>query len=152
MGILRRIANRLPVVGRPESSRPAAGYRPQPRAWEPPPPPPPRDPEEVRSSIERDVQQHPVVLFMKGTRAAPQCGFSAAAAGIFEELGVPFETRDVLADPVLRQGIKDFSDWPTLPQAYVGSEFIGGSDIITELHGSGELKRLVDAAVATAAS
>jgi monothiol glutaredoxin len=94
------------------------------------------------------VTEHAVVLFMKGTRGAPQCGFSAAAVGIFEELGVPFETRDVLADPALRQGIKDFSDWPTLPQVYVGREFVGGSDIIAELHTSGELKQLISAALA----
>ena len=147
MGILRRIKNRLPLVGSPSSSRPAARYEPPRRTWEPPPPPPKRDPEEVLASIEKDVQEHPVLLFMKGTKTAPQCGFSAAAVGIFEQLGVPFETRDVLADPGLRQGIKDFSDWPTLPQAYVGREFVGGSDILAELHGSGELKQMVDAAI-----
>jgi len=105
------------------------------------------DPAEVQASIRKDVDEHPVLLFMKGSRAAPQCGFSASAVGILEDLGVPFETRDVLADPALRQGIKDFSDWPTLPQAYVGGEFIGGSDIIAELHASGELEQIVGAAL-----
>ena len=147
MGILKRIKNRLPIVGgRPEApARPSASYKARPSApAEPPaPPPPPRSADEVRAAIDAEVKEHKIILFMKGTARAPQCGFSAAAAAIFQELGVPFETRDVLAEPELRQGIKEYSDWPTIPQIFVGHEFIGGADIVREMADSGELEKLV---------
>ncbi|MBL8742952.1 MAG: Grx4 family monothiol glutaredoxin [Myxococcales bacterium] len=83
------------------------------------------------------------MLFMKGNKSFPQCGFSATVVGILKELGTPFETANVLADPALRDGIKTFSDWPTIPQLYVNGEFVGGCDIVREMHASGELAKLL---------
>ena len=91
------------------------------------------------------VKANNVVLFMKGTPLFPQCGFSSRAISILDHLGVPFETVDVLQDAEVRQGIKAYSDWPTIPQLYVRGEFVGGSDIMMEMFESGELKQLVDA-------
>ena len=91
------------------------------------------------------VKNNGVVLFMKGTPLFPQCGFSSRAVTILEHLGTPFETVDVLQDPEIRQGIKEYSDWPTIPQLYVKGEFVGGSDIMMEMFKSGELKQLVGA-------
>ena len=85
-----------------------------------------------------------VVLFMKGTALFPQCGFSSRAVAILDHLGVKFEPVDVLQDPEIRQGIKDYSDWPTVPQLYVKGEFVGGSDIMMEMFEAGELQQLVD--------
>ena len=89
------------------------------------------------------VKNNEVVLFMKGTPLFPQCGFSSRAVTILEHLGTPFESVDVLQDPEIRQGIKEYSDWPTIPQLYVKGEFVGGSDIMLEMFQSGELKQLV---------
>ena len=89
------------------------------------------------------VRANPVVLFMKGTVLFPQCGFSSRAVAILDHLGVPFETVDVLQDPEIRQGIKEYSDWPTVPQLYVKGEFVGGSDIMMEMYESGELAQLM---------
>lgn len=94
----------------------------------------------TRSQIEGLVAGHEVVLFMKGTRAAPQCGFSAKVVGILDSLLADYYTVDVLAEPAVREGIKVFSSWPTIPQLYVKGEFVGGCDIVEELHGSGELR------------
>ena len=93
--------------------------------------------------IDKTIADTPVVLFMKGVPAAPQCGFSASVVKVLEALGVPYEGINVLADPFLREGIKEFSDWPTIPQLYVKGEFIGGSDIVREMYESGELQALV---------
>jgi monothiol glutaredoxin len=93
----------------------------------------------TRSRIESLIAENPVVLFMKGTRLAPQCGFSATVVGILDGLVDEYATCDVLADPDIRNGIKDYSSWPTIPQLYVRGEFIGGCDIVRELHASGEL-------------
>jgi monothiol glutaredoxin len=89
------------------------------------------------------VGKNDVVLFMKGTALFPQCGFSSRAVAILDHLGMPYETVDVLQDPEIRQGIKDYSDWPTVPQLYVKGQFVGGSDIMMEMFESGELKELV---------
>ena len=89
------------------------------------------------------VQDNDVVLFMKGTTLFPQCGFSSRAVAILDHLGVKYETVDVLADQEIRQGIKSYSDWPTIPQLYVKGEFVGGSDIMMEMFESGELQELV---------
>jgi monothiol glutaredoxin len=89
--------------------------------------------------ITAEISETPVVLFMKGTPAFPQCGFSAAVVQGLSEIGVEFKGVDVLSDPSLRQGIKDFSDWPTIPQLYVKGDFIGGADIVREMIESGEL-------------
>jgi len=96
--------------------------------------------------VEKIVKANRVVLFMKGTALFPQCGFSSRAVAILDRLGVPFETVDVLQDPEIRQGIKEFSDWPTVPQLYVKGEFVGGSDIMMEMFESGELQQLLDVA------
>ena len=98
---------------------------------------------DARDRIDRLVKNNDVVLFMKGTALFPQCGFSSRAVAILDHLGVAFETVDVLQDPEIRQGIKDYSDWPTVPQLYVKGEFVGGSDIMMEMFESGELKQLV---------
>ncbi|MEK9657055.1 MAG: Grx4 family monothiol glutaredoxin [bacterium] len=95
------------------------------------------------SSIATDVKTHKIVLFMKGEKHAPQCGFSAQVVQILHALEVDFETRNVLSDEILREAIKQFSDWPTIPQLYVNAEFIGGCDIVTEQYQNGELETLV---------
>jgi len=97
----------------------------------------------VADRIKQDVSDNPVVLCMKGTPVFPQCGFSAAVVQILTHMGVKFKGIDVLADPALRQGIKDFSSWPTIPQLYVKGEFVGGCDIVREMFESGELKDLL---------
>ncbi|UUR07836.1 Grx4 family monothiol glutaredoxin [Sphingomonas glaciei] len=95
--------------------------------------------------IDALVKGNDVVLFMKGTALFPQCGFSSRAIAILEHLGTPYETVDVLQDQEIRQGIKEYSDWPTIPQLYVKGEFVGGSDIMMEMFESGELKTMVSA-------
>jgi monothiol glutaredoxin len=97
----------------------------------------------AKERIEQIVRGDDIVLFMKGTELFPQCGFSSRAVAILEHLQVPFKTVDVLQDPEIRQGVKEFSDWPTIPQLYVKGEFVGGSDIMMEMFESGELKQLV---------
>jgi monothiol glutaredoxin len=97
----------------------------------------------VADRIKRDITDNDVVLFMKGTPVFPQCGFSAAVVQVLTHLGVKFKGIDVLADPSLRQGIKEFSSWPTIPQLYVKGEFVGGCDIIREMHETGELNELL---------
>jgi monothiol glutaredoxin len=97
----------------------------------------------VNDRIAGIVGSNDVVLFMKGTPLFPQCGFSSTAVAILERSGVEFESVDVLADPEIRQGIKSYSDWPTIPQLYVKGEFIGGSDIMMEMFQSGELRDLL---------
>lgn len=99
---------------------------------------------DVIDSIEQQIAAHPVVLYMKGTLEQPQCGFSANAVRILNACGVEdIFTVDVLADAEIRQGIKEFSNWPTIPQLYVKGEFVGGSDILTEMFQSGELQKLL---------
>ena len=98
---------------------------------------------DARERIDALVKSNDVVLFMKGTALFPQCGFSSRAVAILDHLEVPFETVDVLQDQEIRTGIKDYSDWPTIPQLYVKGEFVGGSDIMMEMFESGELKQLV---------
>jgi monothiol glutaredoxin len=94
--------------------------------------------------IERIVKDSDVVLFMKGSALFPQCGFSGRAIAILDHLGVKFDTVDVLQDQEVREGIKAYSDWPTIPQLYVRGEFVGGSDIMMEMFESGELQQLVE--------
>lgn len=102
----------------------------------------------VHQEIAERVKTTPVVLFMKGTKNMPQCGFSATAVSILNDLRVPFSDVNVLADPELREGVKQFSDWPTVPQLYVKGEFIGGCDIMREMHERGELAEVVRDVVA----
>jgi monothiol glutaredoxin len=99
---------------------------------------------DVRDRIDEVVRNNDIVLFMKGTPLFPQCGFSSRAIAILDHLGVKYETVDVLQDPEIRAGIKDYSDWPTVPQLYVKGEFLGGSDIMMEMFQAGELQALVE--------
>jgi monothiol glutaredoxin len=98
----------------------------------------------VYTRIRHEIEEHPVVVFMKGTPMFPQCGFSAAVVQVLSHLGVKFHGIDVLAGPSLREGIKQFSNWPTIPQVYVQGEFVGGCDIIREMYASGELQQLLE--------
>jgi len=98
---------------------------------------------DANERISQIVNQHDVVLFMKGTPLFPQCGFSSRAVAILDHLGATYETVDVLQDAEIRQGIKEFSNWPTIPQLYVRGEFVGGSDIMMEMFESGELQQLI---------
>ena len=93
--------------------------------------------------IQQELDENPVVLFMKGTPVFPQCGFSAAVVQVLNHLGVKFKGVDVLQDPGLRQGVKDFTNWPTIPQLYVKGEFVGGCDIVREMFQTGELQELL---------
>ena len=97
----------------------------------------------VQTRIKTLVADNHVMLFMKGNRFFPQCGFSARAVGVLSQLGARFETFDVLSDPEVRQGIKAYSNWPTIPQLYINGEFLGGSDIMMELYQSGDLADMV---------
>ena len=98
---------------------------------------------DAQNRIAEIVQSNPVVLFMKGTPLFPQCGFSSRAVAILDHLGATYESVDVLQDMEIRQGIKEFSDWPTIPQLYVKGEFVGGSDIMMEMFEAGELQDLL---------
>ncbi|AHM05257.1 putative monothiol glutaredoxin ycf64-like protein [Roseibacterium elongatum DSM 19469] len=100
--------------------------------------------EDAKTRIKDTVTANDVVLFMKGSKDMPQCGFSSRVAGVLNYMGVPYQDVNVLADEDIRQGIKDYSDWPTIPQLYVKGEFIGGCDIVTEMTLSGELDQLFD--------
>jgi monothiol glutaredoxin len=99
---------------------------------------------DARDRIDQLVKNNDIVLFMKGTALFPQCGFSSRAVAILDHLGVAFETVDVLQDPEIRQSIKEYSDWPTVPQLFVKGEFLGGSDIMMEMFEAGELQRLIE--------
>jgi monothiol glutaredoxin len=104
--------------------------------------------DDAQARIAQLVAANPVLLFMKGTPLFPQCGFSSRAVAILQHCGVEFESVDVLQDQGVRQGIKAFSDWPTIPQLYVAGEFVGGSDIMMEMYESGELQELLSAKAA----
>jgi monothiol glutaredoxin len=97
----------------------------------------------LRKKIDDTVKGHKVVLYMKGTKTFPQCGFSATVVQILNQVTPSFETVNVLTDPAIREGIKEYSQWPTIPQLYIKGEFVGGCDIVKELHASGELKKLL---------
>lgn len=153
MGIRDRIKRRLPIIGmggnrgqtsvapRPAPAAPAPA-RAAPEAPEPP------APAGVPASqfIDELVKNNPVVVFMKGSPASPMCGFSANAAGILGSYGRPLVHFDVLSDPEVRQAVKEYSEWPTIPQIYVGGEFLGGSDILRQMHENGELRGCLDEA------
>jgi monothiol glutaredoxin len=104
---------------------------------------------ETKARIDSLVNQSKIMVFMKGNKLMPQCGFSNNVVQILNSLGVPFETFDVLADDEVRQGIKEYSNWPTIPQVYVDGQFVGGSDIMIELYQTGELQQLVEVALAS---
>ena len=100
----------------------------------------------IKKRIEDDIKSNKVFLYMKGTPNSPMCGFSAQAAAILQQYNVPFQSCNILEDEEIRAGIKEYSDWPTIPQLYIDGEFIGGCDIMTEMHNSGELKKLLGVA------
>ena len=104
---------------------------------------------ELEAKIDDLVKNNKILVFMKGTKLMPQCGFSNNVVQILNTLGVPFETIDILADSEIRQGIKEYSNWPTIPQVYVNGEFIGGSDILIELYNKGELVEKLQVALAS---
>lgn len=101
-------------------------------------------PEETRERIQELIDEHPVLLFMKGSKLFPQCGFSNTATKVLDALQTDFHAVDVLSDAAIRQGIKDFSQWPTIPQLYIRGEFIGGCDIMVEMYQNGELAALLE--------
>jgi monothiol glutaredoxin len=103
----------------------------------------------AQAKIDQLVNSNTIMVFMKGNKLMPQCGFSNNVVQILNVLGVPFETVDVLADPEIRQGIKEYSNWPTIPQVYVNGEFVGGSDILVELYQNGKLQEMVEIALAS---
>ena len=100
--------------------------------------------DDAQARIAETVKSNPVVLFMKGTPLFPQCGLSSRAVAILDHVGVEYASVDVLQDQAVRQGIKSYSDWPTIPQLYVAGEFVGGSDILMEMYEAGELAQLLD--------
>jgi monothiol glutaredoxin len=155
MGLRDKIKRRLPIIGGQRTPPPtAAAPRPRPPAadfkpeWEEPTSP--RGDKPVAEFLQEFTAGNKIVLFMKGSPDAPKCGFSANAAGILMSYGKPLTHFDVFLDPGVRAGIKEFSQWPTLPQVYVGGEFLGGSDILSQMHQSGELRQEIDQAFADA--
>ncbi|AFZ53877.1 Grx4 family monothiol glutaredoxin [Cyanobacterium aponinum UTEX 3222] len=104
---------------------------------------------ELKQRIEDILKSDRIVVFMKGTKLMPQCGFSNNVVQILNTIGVPFQTFDVLSDYDIRQGIKEYSNWPTIPQVYVNGEFIGGSDIMIEMYQTGELQQMIEVALAS---
>ena len=105
--------------------------------------------QELKTRIDKLLKDNKVLVFMKGSKLMPQCGFSNNVVQILNTLGVSYETIDVLADSEIRQGIKDYSNWPTIPQVYIDGEFVGGSDILIELYQNGELEQMVTVALAS---
>tara|TARA_B100000700_G_C14879114_1_gene777166 strand:- start:772 stop:1095 length:324 start_codon:yes stop_codon:yes gene_type:complete len=103
----------------------------------------------TKSRIESIINSSPIMVFMKGNKLMPQCGFSNNVVQILNSLGISFETFDVLSDPEIRQGIKEYSNWPTIPQVYLKGEFLGGSDILIELYNSGELLEKIEVSLAS---
>ena len=101
--------------------------------------------DETQQKIEEIVKKYPIMVFMKGNPEQPQCGFSARVAMILKDHGKPFASFDVLSDPSIREGIKVYANWPTIPQLYIGGEFVGGSDIISEMYMNNELQPMLDA-------
>jgi monothiol glutaredoxin len=101
------------------------------------------------AQIETLIKEHKIMVFMKGNKLMPQCGFSNQVVQILNILGVPYETVDVLADQDIRQGVKEYSNWPTIPQVYINGEFVGGCDVMTELYQKGELQQMVEVALAS---
>lgn len=104
---------------------------------------------ELKQRIESIIEESPVMLFLKGTPSMPQCGFSATVVGILKEVGVPFGSFDILGDPELREGLKEYARWPTYPQLYIGGKLVGGCDIVRDMHARGELALMLRGSNAT---
>lgn len=153
MGIRKKIIKKLPIFGRGQAqaaeqnlrSQTAPASQPS-QVFEPPKPSHPRGDVEPTAYIEQMINDNKVVLFMKGSPAQPLCGFSANAAGLLSATGQPFAHVDVIVDFEVREAIKQFSQWPTLPQVYIAGEFVGGSDIVRQMSDDGSLKEIIDAA------
>ena len=149
----KKIKQLLPIVGaggnvRSDATPAEPPPRPPQRTSPPVAPPVPktaRGSQEPAAFIDGWIKEHAVAVFMKGSPAMPQCGFSASAAAILSNYSVEIAHVDVLSDPEVRQGIKDYSNWPTIPQIYIGGEFLGGSDILMQMHENGELAELIKA-------
>jgi monothiol glutaredoxin len=150
MGIIDRIKRRLPILNTPAPTptpirkvtlAPTRVEEDEEREEASP-----RGNKSAADYIDEIVKGNPVVLFMKGNPQSPQCGFSAASSGILTSYGKPYATVNVLADPDVREGVKSYTSWPTIPQVFVGGEFVGGADILKQLHESGELKDLIEKA------
>ncbi len=107
---------------------------------------------EIKERLEQIIQQQPVLLFLKGNKMFPRCGFSQAVVEVFKELDVPFEAVDIFEHPGIKPALVEITQWPTTPQIFLGGEFIGGGDIVRELHAKGELKPMVEKVLADAAS
>jgi monothiol glutaredoxin len=103
--------------------------------------------QDVLAQIDEQVKNSKIIIYMKGTPSFPMCGFSAATVQVLDSYNVPYESVNVLEDPAIREGIKRYSSWPTVPQVYINGEFVGGCDIVREMHASGELEPLIRAAV-----
>jgi len=152
--IKSKIKKRLPIFGsrfrqEPQSNASTSQNTPVPQAAPSPvvdEPTSARGDMPVAEFIENLVKENTIVLFMKGSPVQPKCGFSANAAGILSSYGKPFTHFDVISDHDVREGIKDYSQWPTLPQIYIGGEFIGGSDIVSDMHQNGQLKEEIEQA------
>jgi monothiol glutaredoxin len=146
VGLIDRIKRRLPIVGGspPPRSPPVPQYRPAARPEAEADPVSPRGTKPVADYIAEVVKGNKVVMFMKGTPDAPACGFSAGAIGILKSYGKPVFTFDVLSDGDVREGVKNFSSWPTIPQIFVNGEFVGGADILKQLHESGDLRTMLE--------
>lgn len=148
----KKIRQLLPIVGSGGNVAPSATQSAPPPVARPSAPVAPPLPKTARGSqapaefIEAWIKENNVVLFMKGSPSNPQCGFSANASAVLKSYNVDIAHVDVIADPEVRQGIKDFSNWPTIPQVYIGGEFLGGSDILMQMHEAGELGEMIDAA------
>jgi len=102
---------------------------------------------DVLTKIDDQVKKNKIIIYMKGTPSFPMCGFSAATVQVLDSYNVPYESVNVLEDPALREGIKRYSNWPTVPQVYINGEFVGGCDIVREMHASGELEPIIRAAI-----
>jgi monothiol glutaredoxin len=107
--------------------------------------------EKILADIKKDIADNTIVLFVKGTKEEPRCGFSARAIAVFKEIGRPFKVVDILPDPRIRETLSSHSQWPTIPQVFINGEFVGGSDIVMEMFQAGELKTLVEKAFASRA-
>ena len=156
MGIRKKIIKKLPIFGRGQAQAvernvsqptPSSSQSSTPNvSFEPPKPRNPRGDLQPTEYIEQIINDNKIVLFMKGSPTQPLCGFSANAAGLLSSVGKPFAHVDVIIDSEVRDAIKQFSQWPTLPQVYIGGEFVGGSDIVKQMADDGSLQEMVDAA------
>ena len=146
MSIISRIKARLPMAGEPPRAPSAGAPATRPSWQDDEASASPRGQTPVTEFIDDLVKKNQIVLFMKGSPTAPQCGFSARAASILLSYGKPFAHFNVFDDAEVREGVKQYSSWPTIPQVYVNGEFLGGSDILAQMHENGELKQAIDEA------